>query len=323
MKLACITFTASGLQIAERIKESGAFEVDIFGKSSYKEQLGFIFKQYGYVVFIAAAGIAVRLSAPFLSSKASDPAIVVIDDLGRFAVSLVSGHLGGANELALKLSGILQCRPVITTASDGRGIEAIDMFARANGLHIESLEDAKRITAMMLENRKIKLESEIRLQLNYGNITDSGYEAVIIVSSRKRAAADMPCCVLRPRNIYVGIGCRRGKTKEEILEAISRAFDRHDISEKSIKALGTVDIKNDEAGIIEACRELGCSMKVFDRESIGRVEKLFVPSSFVESKIGVSSVCEPCAYLLGGRMIVPKTCINGITIAVSKEETYG
>jgi len=320
MKLACIAFTSSGLKIADRIKRNACFEVDIFDKHCYSENLDSIFSQYRYILFISSAGIAVRLSAPFLVHKAVDPAIVVVDDLGRYSISLVSGHLGGANELASKLSEILECQPIITTASDGRNIEAIDMFAKANGLFIESLEDAKKITAMMVENKRIKLESEVELQLGYDNISDIDYDAVVIVSSRLRVSSEMPYCILRPRNINIGIGCRRGKAKEDILKALGGIFDRYDISIRSIKAAGTVDIKSDEIGIIEACKELGCNMAVFDRASIGKVEHLFASSDFVKSKVGVSSVCEPCAHLLGGRLIVPKTSINGITIAVSKEE---
>lgn len=320
MKLACIAFTASGLIIADRIKENAWLEVDIFDKHSYKDKLESIFSQYRYIAFISSVGIAVRLSAPFLLHKTVDPAIVVIDDLGRYSISLVSGHLGGANELALKLSDILECQPVITTASEGREIEAIDMFAKANGLFIEKLEDAKKITAMMLENKRIKLESEVELQLGYDNISDIDYDAVVKISSRQRFSSDVPYCILRPRNINIGIGCRRGKAKEDILKAIYEVFNSYNISIKSIKAAGTVDIKSDEAGIIEACKELECKMVVFDRGSISKVEHLFASSDFVKSTIGVSSVCEPCAHLLGGKLIVPKTSINGITIAATKEE---
>lgn len=320
MKLACIAFTSAGLGIAERIKASECFELDVFDKYSYKEQLDLIFIRYRHIVFIASTGIAVRLSASYLQHKSSDPAIVVIDDLGRFSISLVSGHLGGANELTLKLAEILACQPVITTASDGRGFEAIDMFAKSNGLYIEGLEDAKKITAMMVEGKGIKLESELKLELGYDNITDEDYEAVVIVSSRKRISKDMSCCILRPRNINVGIGCRRGKSKDEILTAIYEVFERYNLSIRSIKAVATVNLKADEQGIIDACKELGCSMRIFDLESIGKVENLFDSSEFVKSEIGVSSVCEPCAYLTGGKLIVGKTIMNGITIAVSKED---
>lgn len=320
MKLACITFTVSGHMLAEKLKDSGCFEVDIFDKYSYKAQLESIFDRYRYILFISSTGIAVRLSASFLVHKAVDPAIVVVDDLGRFSISLVSGHLGGANGLALKLSEILECQPVVTTATDGRAIEAIDVFAKTNGLLIESLEDAKIITAMMLENKAIMVESEVKLQPGYSNISDTDYEAVVFVSSRQRVFSEKPFCILRPRNINVGIGCKRGKYKEEILKAINEVFDSHGISIKSIKAIGTIDIKADETGIIDACKALDCSMRVFDRETIGKVEKEFTPSAFVKFITGVSSVCEPCAHLLGGRLIISKTIVNGITIAVSKED---
>ncbi len=320
MKLACIAFTQSGLEIAERLRRSEGFEVDIFDKYSYKDRLEDIFSRYKYIAFISSTGIAVRLCAPFLVHKTIDPAIAVVDDLGRFSISLVSGHLGGANELALKLSEVLDCQPVITTASDGRGIQSVDMFAKFNGLFIESLEDAKKITAMMLEHKGIRLESEVRLQPDYGNISDTDYEAVIIVSSREWISEEKPHCILRPRNLNLGIGCRRGKTREEILGAINEVFEKYNLSTKSIKAVGTVDIKSDEAGIIDACKELGCTMSVYGREDIGKIQGMFAASEFVKSQIGVTSVCEPCAHLLGGKLIVPKTAVNGITIAVTREE---
>lgn len=320
MKLACIAFTGQGLDIAGRIKSSEGMEADIYDKSSYKSSLDHIFTHYDHIVFISATGIAVRLCAPYLQNKSCDPGIVVIDDLGRFCISLVSGHLGGANELAIKLSGLLKCRPVITTASDSRGIEAVDMFAKANGLYIESLADAKKITAMMLEGRKIKLESELKLKLDYDNISDEEYAGVVLVSSVNLISKAVPCCILRPRNLNVGLGCRRGKSMAEILEAITEVFDRNNLSKRSIKAVATVDIKADEQGIIDACRQLGCDMKVFERASIAEIEAAFQPSEFVRSRLGVASVCEPCACLTGGKLIVNKAIINGITIAVSRED---
>ncbi|OGO78203.1 MAG: hypothetical protein A2Y23_05955 [Clostridiales bacterium GWB2_37_7] len=319
MKLACVVFSAEGLKIAEKLKLSQAFIVEIFEKHSYKEQLDNIFSNYKGIVFIGAVGIAVRLSAPYLIHKAIDPAIVVVDDLGRFSISLISGHLGGANDLTQSLAEILKCQPVITTASDGRNIEAIDIFAKNNGLYIESMEAAKRLTSMMLEGRKIKLESERKLKLDYPFLTDSDYDGVIIVSSQLNLTSDKPTCILRPKNINVGVGCRRGKQRDEILKAIEDVFALNNISLNSLKAIATVDVKSDEAGIIEACNKLGCSLKIYSREQISKVQDQFASSDFVKSKIGVSSVCEPCAALAGGEMIVSKTANNGITIAVAKE----
>lgn len=319
MKLACIAFTADGLKIAEQLKLSQDLLVDVFDKHCYKEQLDNIFKHYKGVVFIGAVGIAVRLCAPYLIHKTLDPAIVVIDDLGRFAISLVSGHLGGANELAHKLSEILKCQPIITTASDGRNIEAIDMFAKRNDLSIESMAEAKKITAMMLEGKRIKLDSELKLKLYYQNLKDIDYEGVIFVTSRLNLGDEKPCCILRPKNLNIGIGCRRGKHRDEILRAIEEVFKLNSLSLNSIKAIATVEVKSDEEGIIEACKKLECKMSIFSREEIRKVQDKFLASAFVNSNIGVTSVCEPCAYLAGGEIIVSKTAINGITIAVAKE----
>jgi cobalt-precorrin 5A hydrolase len=319
MNLACIAFTAEGLVIAGRIKQSQDDAVEIFDKHSYKEQLDYIFNNYQGIVFIGAVGIAVRLSAPYLVHKTLDPAIVVIDDLGRYAISLVSGHLGGANELAQRLSEILSCQAVITTASEGRNIEAIDMFAKNNGLTIESMEGAKKITAMMLEGKKIKLESELKLDLNYNNLSEFDYEGVVFVSSELYLRSEKPYCILRPKNINVGLGCRRGKHRDEILKAIEEVFNSNKLSLNSIKTIATVDIKSDEEGIIEACKELGCKMTIFTREEISKVQHQFAASDFVKSNVGVTSVCEPCAILAGGEMIASKTVKNGITIAIAKE----
>lgn len=319
MKLACIAFSKEGLKIAAKIERSGFFEVDVYRKDSYKEKLKDIFNEYKGIVFIGSTGIAVRLCAPFIIHKTVDPAVVVVDDLGKFSISLLSGHLGGANELAVKISEILDCQAIITTASDNRNIEAIDMFAKSNGLYIESMEAAKKITALMLEERPIKIDSEIKLNMKYSQINNEDYDGVVFVSSKQSISSSKPFCILRPRNIIVGMGCKRGKTKDEILQAIEEVFTKSNLSMKSIKSVATVDVKSDEQGIIEACRALGCPMQIFSRTEISKVENRFAASDFVRSSIGVTSVCEPCAYLTGGEIIVHKTVINGITIALAKE----
>ena len=321
MKLCCIAFTEDGLRLAEKIEKSN-YDTAVLTKDNYKNKLQEAFQCYDGIVFISSVGIAVRLSAPYLQSKISDPAIVVVDDLGRYSISLVSGHLGGANQLAAELGDLLGCQPVITTASDGRDIEAIDMFAKRKGLFIESMEDAKRLTAMMLEGKDLLLASEIPAELGYHKLSNTAYEGVILVSSKASAGSPLPYCVLRPRNMTVGIGCRRGKSKEEILKAIQTVCQDNDISMRSIKTVATVDVKQDEAGILEACREMNWELVIFNREQLREVEHLFAASSFVKSQIGVASVCEPCACLAGGQLIVPKTALEGITIAIAKEEFH-
>ena len=318
MKIAICYFTKNGECIAYKIKCSSEYEVHMFSKENYKSNLNDIFEHYYGIIFISSTGIAIRISAPFIKNKSVDPAIVVVDDLGRYSISLLSGHIGGANQLAEKVAEYLKCQAIITTASDGRGIEAVDMFAKSNNLFIENLEDAKKITSMMLSGEAIKLESEIKAKIDYNNIVENHEAGTIFVLSKLDINYGKPSCVLRPKNITVGLGCRRGKTKDEIIRALTVIFKNNNLCLESIKKIATVDVKQDERGIIDACQYLNCEMVIISREDIKKVQDEFEKSAFVESTIGVSSVCEPCASIAGGEIIVRKIAINGITIAISK-----
>jgi cobalt-precorrin 5A hydrolase len=319
MKLACLTFTKSGESIGKRLKGILDYEVDIFSKENYKQNLNNIFKEYEGIVFISSTGIAVRISTPFVKDKTIDPAIVVVDDLGKYSISLLSGHIGGANELASRIAEHLKCQAIITTASDARGIEAVDLFAKKNDLFIENLEAVKTITSMMVEGKSIKLYSELELEIEYEKLVSEEEEGAIFVTSEKKLNYNGKHCILRPRNLIIGIGCRRGKTRDEIMAAIAKVFSDNNLSLNSIGALATVDVKQDEIGIIEAAEYLNCNIRIFTREEIKDVQEKFSKSGFVEKTIGVGSVCEPCAFLSGGEIIVNKTIINGVTIAVSRE----
>ena len=296
--------------------------VTLFTKESYKEQLPSIFEKFQGIVFIASTGIAVRLSAPFLHDKSRDPAIVVVDDFGRYAISLVSGHLGGANKLAKKVAGVLACQAIITTASDNRGIEAIDLFAQKHGFIIESMQDVKTLTGMMVDGKALKLMSEVKTALAYPHLVEDleDAEGCIYVTSQETVQCELPHCILRPKNLNLGIGCRKGKPGSEILTAIKQVFKLHNLSLKSIRSIATIERKKDEPGILENCQTLGAELRIFTADDIQLVQDRFSGSSFVESQVGVSAVCEPCAYLAGGEIIVEKTAIDGITIAVAKLE---
>lgn len=318
-KIACITFTRHGTILAEEIRAGLDGEVEILTKETYRSALPRIFETCDGIVFIASAGIAVRLCAPFLQDKTHDPAIVVVDDLGRYAISLLSGHLGGANALAQKIALILGAQPVITTASDARGFEAVDLFAQRNHLDIENLTDVKTITAMMVDEQPITLLSEISVTWNYPYLVEQQAVGYVYVTSQQTVNCDRPHCILRPKNLNVGIGCRRGKTQEDILQAIQQVFARHNLALKSIRVLATVDMKQEEQGLIEASKTLNCPLQCYSKEEIRQVQQRFAASPLVQAKIGVTGVCEPCAFLAGGKLIVGKTAINGVTIAVAKE----
>lgn len=290
--------------------------------------MDFFVKEYDGLIFISATGIAVRFMNPYIINKTLDPAVVVVDDGGNFSISLLSGHIGGANRLAQWVGDIIGAIPVITTASDNRGIESIDLFAMKNNYHMEDMEAVKDITAMMVNKNKIGFYSELKEIIKYDNLKildnykdkDHSIQGVIIVSSQKRI--DIPYekhCRLIPKNINIGIGCRRGMEGKRIIEAIENILTQLNLSSKGIKAIGTIEVKKDEIGIIEACNHFNCPLKIFTLEEIKKIEDNFPKSQFVKKTIGVYSVSEPSAYLLGGKILTGKIKIDGITISVAKE----
>lgn len=336
MKIACISFTQQGKEIGEKLVKSSSknnkyvvhhfINDEIHG--GIKTRMDFFVKEYDGLIFISATGIAVRFMNPYIINKTLDPAVVVVDDGGNFSISLLSGHIGGANRLAQWVGDIIGAIPVITTASDNRGIESIDLFAMKNNYHMEDMEAVKDITAMMVNKNKIGFYSELKEIIKYDNLKildnfqdiDHSIQGVIIVSSQKRI--DIPYekhCRLIPKNINIGIGCRRGIEGKRIIEAIENILTQLNLSSKGIKAIGTIEVKKDEIGIIEACNHFNCPLKIFTLEEIKKVEDNFPKSQFVKKTIGVYSVSEPSAYLLGGKILTGKIKIDGITISVAKE----
>lgn len=338
MKIACICFTDKAREIAKRIEREGSphhdiqvyFNPEIPG--GVKKNIGPIWKDYEALVFIAATGIAVRIISPLLEGKTKDPAVIVIDDLGRFTISLLSGHLGGANKLAEEISKLIGSTPIITTATDSRGIESIDLFAMKNDYYIEDMASVTRIVAMMVNGKKIGIYTEDDKIIDYDNIRlikdldriHESIEAAIIISSKDKIKdIEIPYTLLRPKNINIGIGCRKGISGSHMIKAISTKLEELNLSERSIKSLGTVEIKKDEKGIIDTAKHFKLPLKIFSIEDIRQVEDKFTKSEFVKKSIGLYSVAEPVAYLLGGQIISGKSKHDGMTISISKEVKNG
>jgi len=323
LRIACFTFTKSGETLASILKKKSYYNIDIFNREHYGKNLKQFCKEsfyrYDALVFYSSTGIAVRLIAPYIHDKKQDPAVVVVDDLGRYAVSLLSGHIGGANELTKHIASKMNAQPVITTASDGRNFEAVDIFALRNSYAIENMEDAKKITSMMVDNRKIELLTEVNARIKYQHIVEENGEGRIIVSSCLNVANDKPCAVLRPRILNVGIGCRKGVSGRVIIGLIEKTFRENNYSTLSIRSIGTIEVKKKEEGIVEACAYFGCPLRIFSVKEIEEVQDLFKGSDFVKATVGVRSVAEPCAHLCGGGIVIPRTAEASATIAVSKE----
>lgn len=299
-------------------------------KGQVKSQMNRIWDQSDQILFIGATGIAVRYIAPFIKHKTLDPAVLVVDDQGKFVISLLSGHIGGANAFAEWISSLIPGSiPVITTASDGRGFESLDLYIRRHGFSILSDENLTKLMGIMVNGGRIAYLCETGCDLNYPNAVEvqslwelpEDVEGVFIVSSTVRQAY-LPSLQVVPRNLHLGMGCRKGTSSKEILDLIYQTFDRNHLSLLGVASISSIDIKAEEAGLLEAAQELDVPIHFYTKEEIAKVEELFPSSSFVKQTIGVGAVAEPCAYLSGGELIVHRVEGSGVTLAIAREDKW-
>lgn len=245
MRVAIVAITKKGQRAAFKIKKNipGSKVYVLLLKGGLRDLTKKIFTEFEGIVFCMAAGIVARVIAPYIKDKYSDPAIVTVDEGWCFAISLLSGHEGGANNLAIRVANILGAQPVITTASESR------------------------------------------------------------------------------RNIAIGIGCRRGIKKGEIVKAVRYALTKTGHPMNRVRYVATIDLKQNEQGLQDACIELGIPLRVISTDLIKKFSGTYGRSSFVKEKIGVEGVSEPCALIAVKKpqLILPKTIIGKVTVAVAKE----
>lgn len=290
---------------------------DTIQMENFTETLEKEFNSYDGHIFIMATGIVVRKISTLIKSKDVDPAVVVIDEGAHFVISLLSGHLGGANELAEIIGEKLNLVPIITTSSDVTGKIAVDTLSQKLNGELESLEKAKNVTSLIVDGKGV----DIKLPKNVDFDRKGDVEGVIIVSNRE----NIESVRIYPKNLVLGIGCKRGTSEEHILTGIEMAMKKHSLSMKSIKKIATVDIKADEVGLIAAAKTLGKDLIIISREDIKRVEGQFEGSQFVKKQIGVTCVSEPCALLASsgnGKFLEKKYIYDGMTISIYEEKIY-
>lgn len=250
------------------------------GKADLRAWTALAWEASDALLFVGAAGIAVRAIAPHVASKATDSAVVVIDEAGRFAVPLLSGHLGGANELAQTVARAVGAIPVITTATDVRGVWAVDTWARCAGLAVSNPEAIKRVSARLLSGGRVALYSDMP-------ISGQPPEGVDIASDRARADI-----VVSPF-----AGANAGA---------------------SVREAATIDVKAHEEGLLAFCRARNIPLATYSAEELSQVEGSVSPSDFVRATVGVDNVCERAALAGGGKLIFPKLAHGGVTVAFSK-----
>ncbi len=288
------------------------------------------FPRYKGHVFVAAAGIAVRAVAPLLGTKDQDPAVIVMDQGGRFAVSLLSGHLGGANELAEAAARITGGTPIITTATDEAGVPSWDLIALRQGMAIRDIRAVKSVNMAALRGDPLAVyDPEQRLGLEdlpgvdlVRSLEGLPPRGPAVMVTWQEPAGDSPGTrlVLHPRSLVAGVGCNRGTPAAEILDLITTTFAGRRLALKALKCIATIEDKQGETGIREAAERLGAGLEF---HPAGRVREVDVPnpSEVVGRHMGVKSVCEATAILSskGGTLLVPKTRSRNATLAVALE----
>ncbi len=295
--------------------------------SSLPELATRTFACYQGHVFVAAAGLVVRCLAPLLMDKTRDPAVVVLDQAGTHVVSLLSGHLGGANDLARQVAALTGGTAVITTATDTAGLVAVDELARKRGLKVENPEAIKAVSAAMLAGQAVQVfDPEDWLGLEPATpgyrllprLVDYHIDAPGVYVDFREGGEPAGALILRPACLHLGLGCRRGVPAREILAAIRQALFANGLSPLSLAQAGSAEIKAEEPGLHEALAELGLAPRFFSLDDIRRRPGPN-PSALVAKHIGVDGVCEAVAQLLcpGGRLILPKTKTRTITLAVT------
>lgn len=348
MKLAIIYFTSQGQKLASRLMDNFKIEnieVELISKNTVEKRVSDEVKRLFYekdgLIFISSTGIAVRMIAPFIKSKIEDPAVVVVDDLGRYAISILSGHIGGANTLTKAVAEALDSEAIITTASDGRNIDAVDTFALRNNYIIDSLVDAKIVTSAMIEDFNIAIVSENIEDISYKKLMrvsidglekleNSEIKAVILVSSYLNLKEKIKTYIdydyrdnvvqLIPKDLYIGIGCRRNTSFEQLKLFVEEIFEKNDLDIRAIKAVGSIDIKEKEFGLIELSEYLNADFRIFSKEELLKYEDMFPGSEFVKKVVGVSSVSQTSVQKMCGNIIVDIEKRDGMTLTIGKEK---
>lgn len=279
------------------------------------------------LVFIMATGIVVRTIAPLLRSKQSDPAVVVMDEAGQFAISLVSGHVGGANDLARYCATLTGGVPVVTTATDVRNKPAVDVLAQKLNCVPVPGDNVKKINRALAEGETVWLASRWTLPpvftRGFALAAPPPGEWKVVVTPELPAREEKTLYLL-PRNLVVGIGCRRGVPGEVLIEAMEKVLAGVPAGPIRVRLLATVDIKMDEEGIYQAARYYGVRVHFVTREEIKKMAGTYQESLFVKKAVGVGGVCEPAAMVAAnqGQIIVPKRKEGSVTVAVAEEKLW-
>ena len=344
MKLAAICFTNNGIKVLKKLGALSLFKDDnlaLYSKCSFAEDSeGIIpvseslnewteknFKENDALIFVGATGIAVRAIAPFMRDKLTDIPVIVIDENASFVIPVLSGHVGGANELSEKIAEELNAQAVITTATDINDKFAVDVFAKKNSLFIVNKEGIKEVSSKVLAGK------EILLSAPKGKIDEEKLPEGIKLTDYPPSKADILITpnkdlnnaniILRPREYILGIGCKKDKDFEEILSFLSECLKEAGIDFNDLYAIASIDLKKDEEALNKLSGYLKIPFKTYSADELNAVRGVFSISDFVKETTGVDNVCERAALLCAGengKLVYDKKAGGGVTVAFAKRD---
>jgi cobalt-precorrin 5A hydrolase / cobalt-factor III methyltransferase / precorrin-3B C17-methyltransferase len=339
-KMMILYITDNGRHLAERVeKHAPGSEIARFAPGVVAER----WNKHEAFVFIMASGIVVRTIAPLLEDKRTDPAVVVLDEAGKYCVSLAGGHLGGANELAKELAGFLGAEAVITTASDVNGLPSVDLWARRHDLEIEDWGLLPLIGKRFVNNGALRVYSDAPLDFpdDFLRVADPRFADLIITNKKDAYAGSseeapegescrMETCrvkgqlYLRPRNLALGIGCNSGTSGAEIEEAVRAALEEGNLSFLSVAEIGTIDLKGKEPGLREFIGKHTFALRTFTPRELNGVQNI-EKSDPVFRATGAYAVAEPAALLVAGaeKPLLAKRKRGNVTVAVAEKKPEG
>ncbi len=302
-----------GLVVTTQAGRTGAARLEGLGETRTYDvrDLGTAFAECDQLVLFLATGAAVRLLAPLLQDKTTDPGVVCVDEAHRFAVSLVGGHGGGANDLASRVAEVLGATAVVTTATDAVGLPGLDTL----GWPVEG--DVAGVSRAMLDGLPVRLAADAVWPLPPLPVGEEG-DVVLAVSDRTDVQAD---AVLRPPSLVVGLGASRGVSADEVLQLVDEALASAGLSPASIRGAATVEAKRDEAGLLEACARRGWPLTFHAARDLAQVD-VPNPSDEPLKVLGTPSVAEAAAALHGD-LVVTKEKSAMATVAVSRVRPRG
>lgn len=347
MEIIILSFTDAGCQLAKKVRTNfiqSGYRVEVYTLARFcrlygfhafpEDKKGWIGSLWGEkaLLFIGAAGIAVRMIAPHVKDKFTDSPVLVMDERGDYVIPLLSGHVGGAVELAKEIAEKMDAQAVLTTATDVEQKFAVDVFAKKNGLVLTDRKKAKEISAAVLDGKKIGFYSEFPIEGKFPAELEKcdteaalgNYDYGIRIAVRRSNKAELDQVLeLYPKNLVLGIGCRKGILASEIQRAAAEVKEILGFTEKEVCEIVSIDLKKEEEGLLEYAKKWGIPFYTFSAEELSKVECVSSHSEFVQKITGVDNVCERAAILASGEdgtLRMPKRCLDRVTVAVAEKK---